>query len=143
MKSFQHFIIFIIFFGLTNIAYSATVYKSISVSEAAKTRVVQQSKVFKITQRDTASRMLLEWETPRICAEDQYRLSREQERIKYFQLIHLYARLNLEWKTVELAEKVQKELLGQTVYEPSAKDILELTDENLITPEEIEAFINN
>lgn len=47
---------------LVSLVYGATVYKSISVTEEAKAKIVTYSKVFKISQRDTASKMILEWE---------------------------------------------------------------------------------
>ncbi len=46
--------------GATLLA-TAIVYKSISISEAAKARVVAQATTWKMSQRDTASKMILDY----------------------------------------------------------------------------------
>lgn len=43
-------------------AYGATTYRSISITPEAKLKVVAMAKELKITQRDTASKMILEWQ---------------------------------------------------------------------------------
>lgn len=46
---------------------TTTVYRSISISDAAKVRVVQQAATWKMTQRDTASKMILDYfEEPKV-----------------------------------------------------------------------------